>query len=247
MTVRPILFSGPMVRALLAGRKTQTRRVMKPQPEFLQFYEHDGEVVHDSSHRSWCSHGRAHGRYSDEYSASMAEVSGYTVGDLLYVREAWRVAADLDELSPKDLLPMVSVRYEANSALNAGGLPIANPGRLRPGMHMLRQHSRLTLRVTGVRVEPLAGITSTDSASEGMREWPTGLPGNEQSVWGIDGPDGDLDQDLAGFTPEGAFRRLWNSLNEKRGLGWDQNPWVVAVTFEVILQNVDQITGRDAA
>lgn len=235
MTVRPILFSGPMVRALLEGRKTQTRRVLKPQPKFLQFYEHKGQLIHDSSHRSWCSHGRAHGRYPDEYRPSMLEICGFAKGDMLWVKETWRVDARFDRYKPRELPRTAHPNLDFLATAKPDDLGLA--GKTRTSFFMPRWASRLTLRVTEVRVQRLQEISEEDARAEGMSRSKSLL-------------SADLFQDYR--HPAGAwlssardsFSTLWDSLNAKRDGGafsWDSNPWVVAVSFKVIQANVDQI------
>lgn len=168
---RPILFSGPMVRALLDGRKTQTRRVVNPQP-------------------ATSSDGRACGPIRCPYGAP---------GDTLWVRETWC-----------SYMPG-SVRYRADGHNDAGWT-------WRPSIFMPRWASRLTLRVYGVRVERVQQITQADARAEGVVD--------TSGAWG------DLtDTDRAG--PRGAFEALWNSINAERGFGWDVNPWVWVVSFEL--------------
>lgn len=176
----PILFSGPMIRALLDGTKTQTRRVCKV--ESLQ----NGMITpragysprSPESHAGYCPYGQP--------------------GDLLWVRETWGLWAN-------DGLPQ-PVFYRADyPAPDDTVLP-----KWRPSIHMPRWASRLTLRITDVRVERVQDITLADACDEGCE-----LP--EQ------------------------FLPLWDSINAKCGFGWDANPWVWALTFEVIQANVDDV------
>lgn len=138
MADRPILFSAPMVRALLEGRKTQTRRVLKPQPT-SHVWRHGWERGKGAS-------------WSDETTTGKLRI---WAGDRLYVREAWRTAAHLDKFAPK-ILPVDSpVFFEAD----AGGEVVGATGKFRQGMHMPRWASRITLIVTDVRVERLQDIS----------------------------------------------------------------------------------------
>lgn len=143
MADRPIIFSGPMVQALLAGRKSQTRRVLKPQPT--------GPVVY-------------HQTLTSGMCVGLEREPPYAPGDRLYVREAWRVPVALDDCPPRDMKPgwPPFLHREADAP---------NPptwGRLRPGMFMPRWASRLTLTVTEVRVQRLQEISAADSIAEGV-------------------------------------------------------------------------------
>jgi hypothetical protein len=151
MADRPILFSGPMVRALLAGRKTQTRRLMKPQPNMLN----GGRPMNN---------GR--GSYSTERGWKRI---GFAAGDRLWVREAWRTECNYDDTPPRDLsFDEVQWRYEADGEWSDHDPMTASPGRLRAGMHMPRWASRLTLTVSEVRVQRLQEIGHDDAVAEGV-------------------------------------------------------------------------------
>lgn len=93
MTARPILFSAPMVKALIEGRKTQTRRIYKPQPVesgtgIFDFHGVGGGII---------------GAEADSVAAWMCDVAPYEAGDLLWVREAWQSATAYDDLQPSEM------------------------------------------------------------------------------------------------------------------------------------------------
>ena len=232
MAERPILFSAPMVSAILDGRKTVTRRVLKPVPFPDGYYQ--GEVCLDRS--------GAYAQFSVEAvggGAFLTEEHQCPYGDprdRLWVREAWRVPDSLDGYSGFDIAercieagyrkPWAPIRFEADGALNSakdwhefGATPgESTPGRYRHARFMPRWASRITLEVTGVRVERLRDISEADAVAEGIEQSPrTGgwLPGNCAE-------------------PEWAFRELWEQIN---GVGsWDANPWVWVVEFRRIEQ-----------
>ncbi len=218
MTDRPILFSGPMVRALIEGRKTQTRRVLKPQPV---------------SCLSW----------GDPPAGSYPSKNGwsrlrYAVGDRLWVREAWRLPDCYDDHTPSGFVaqlveggmpgPNGLVRFEADGRdAWCDAYPDLPLGRLRPGMHLPRMLTRLTLTVTEVRMQRLQGISSADAIADGFPPH-----GNSLTI-DCDTPD-----------PRNDFRRVWDSVN---GPGaWDLNPWVAAYTFTVEPRNIDAMTAEAA-
>lgn len=102
---------------------------------------------------------------------------------------------------------------------------------------MPRWASRLTLTVTDVRVQRVREITEADALSEGVTRcaWSESLAGDGRREWWVD------DVTNSHPTPLGPFMELWNSLNAKRGYGWDANPWVAAYTFTVVRTNIDQV------
>lgn len=246
MSVRPIIFSAPMVRALLEGRKTQTRRIWKNQPTEwrpvhygdLHGYNKVGELDPDVP-AGW-------GPCDDD---GVGYATPYAPGDLLYVREAGYFAPNC-------------VAYAATNEALAKGERVEGFGRLRPSIHMPRWASRLTLAVTDVRVQRLNEIGEEDAVAEGVYfkqptaedlEWwrqyaeaegfdPKAQP--MQGVWcapgtrqGFGATKEQREQEEWGPSAAYAFRSLWNSLHGRAA--WDLNPWVVAITFDVHKINVD--------
>lgn len=219
MTVKPILFSGPMVRALLEGRKTQTRRVLKSPRDGSGWYRHPetGAIINSMG--------------------GPLPAVPYAPGDLLWVREAWCTNALVSggsERSPAGIL------YRADgdwfTATTQDG---AEKSPWKPSIHMPRWASRLTLEVTGVKVERLQEISEEDAIAEGIE---VDQSGRFSTIgWR------NYSHDNHPFNSAVAsFRSLWNSLNAKRGYGWDDNPWVIAVSFRVHHANVGTVLEREA-
>lgn len=211
MADRPILFSSPMVRAILEGRKTQTRRVLRVPAPFEP---------------------------SDEISVQVATGSiepQFRHRDRLWVRETWQGLSFGDYQPTKSRV--CDLRYRAtdplaNSEKEVRGYP------WRPGIHMPRWASRLTLIVTDVRVQRLQDISEADAWEEGcVRGDPDHVggffPAEEPDPSGIGHRGWDNARDW--------FADLWDSLNAKRGFGWEANPWVCAVTFTAHQCNIDQM------
>lgn len=153
MKERPILFGAPMVRAILAGRKQQTRRVAKPvkHPDLGNIYTPGALVLeHEPRHviERACPYG--------------------TPGDRLWVRETWRTYASLDDIPPRSIAPGAGVQYEAGGSNLIGVNRLHGTGKLRPGMFMPRWASRITLEITAVRVERLQDISNEDALAEGI-------------------------------------------------------------------------------
>jgi hypothetical protein len=238
MKERPILFSAPMVRAVLEGRKSQTRRVLRPQP-----HEKLADTVHydrATGGAMWASIRGDHG---------VACPFGLP-GERLWVREAWRVGAwkEDDGLIAADYRADNHARREwldacsedssemfnrlwqqstddamaADLETDSDGrykwAPGASPCRWRPGIHMPRWACRIVLEVAAVRVERLQQISHEDAAAEGVK------------------------CDLSARTFCDHYRVLWDSLNEKRGHGWKVNPWVWVVEFKPTTISISPLT-----
>lgn len=148
MTDRPILFSGPMVRALIEGRKTQTRRLL------LNLIPWDDLTVLVDAERD-----------GPELLLPYA-ARRFAVGHRLWVREAWAVARVFDGMSPDQWSR--AARRPLSVAYEADGAPHPNVGKLRPSIHMPRVASRLTLTVADVRVQRLQEISPADAIAEGI-------------------------------------------------------------------------------
>lgn len=222
MTDRPILFSAPMVRAILreieapGTGKTQMRRVLKPRPRRTIFF--------------------------DAKTAGLEQFRepAYRAGDRLWVRETWAAGACANGLAPSCLHPAFWLHdngglwYAADEAEPAH--PVTPKGPNRPGIHMPRWASRLTLHVTNVRVQRLQEISEADARAEGIepREIrPVHDIGQPAETWWFGTENGRA-------SAKSAFRDLWDSLNAERA-PWAGNPWVVAVTFSPMLGNIDAV------
>ena len=229
MTDRPILFSAPMVRALLAGTKTQTRRVLKPRPmshvhDFLAvgWDKKSGKALWETRHDGKPTFGISLGDgLLDSHVATIA------VGDRLWVKETWRTTPAYDDLKPSDMGGDEPLNYLADdSYFNWAEADGARHGKTRVSIFMPRWASRLTLTVTDVRVERLQDISEADAIAEGVE------PAALTDHWKDYGPD-----PMPWASPVESYRSLWDSIN---GAGaWAANPFVVAVSFDVREGNID--------
>lgn len=203
---RPILFSGPMVRAILEGRKTQTRRVLRHQL---------GPLV-ESLALCGPAFGKAEGAFL-EYVRSGKSTGFFhscpygKQGDRLWVRETWCPALNRSREALYRADGGTVFKSDANdqAKLNKDGRP-ASPWR--PSIHMPRWASRLTLEVVEIRAERLQEITAKDVYAEGVGEF----------------VQSNLD------VAREMFAQLWNSINAERGFGWEKNPWVWVVEFKTV-------------
>lgn len=227
---RPILFTAPMVRALLCGRKKVTRRVVRHQPD---------ASVTDAIPRRTFPHGPAtidwcwrpvHGHLNGVPTAGWDFKCPYgKPGDRLWVREAWAADAQLDEVAPRDLSRGEPIRYPADGAVRQTGCSMITQGKRRPSIHMPRWTSRILLEITDVRVERLQDISEAQALAEGI----IGVAFRPDDGWPICtgymvGPD-DGKTPLQ-TTAAKAFSGLWDSV----GGDWDANPWVWVVEFRQV-------------
>lgn len=177
MKERPIFFSGEMVRAILDGRKTQTRRVLKPQPEGRESQQFSGIA----EAREYLGP-KNHGKYGAYFGWDFIPCPYGRPGDRLWVRETWAYEWEGSGCPDDD-----GILYRATDPGwddNETGL------RWRPSIHMPREFSRITLEITGVRAERLQDISNSDALAEGCpspdihpREWFVAL------CQSINGPD----------------------------------------------------------
>ncbi len=208
MKEKPILFSPPMVRAILEGRKTQTRRIVKPQPDedglskTVEIHGHNGDWFDTNERRYVCPYGQ--------------------VGDRLWVRETilnvpehgnFYYAADRK-----------GVGYSVFEALLSAGKAYK---KSIPSIHMHRWASRIDLEITGIRVERLWDTSEEDAKAEGIIEQFSQIDRGWVDYWPSHGGE-------PYATAKEAYRDLWDSINAKRGFGWDINPWVWVVEFQSV-------------
>lgn len=238
MADRGIIFSAPMVRALLAGTKTQTRRLLNPQPE--TFSVDEAGTPCDVS----CIHveGEALPRIamgSNGCGVITLQKVPHAAGDRLYVREAAWIAPPAWTDSPQN--PMGPQRQEVAYAADDRSGYTADAAkdyklRLRPSIHMPRWASRLTLLVTDVRVQRLQDISEEDCIAEGIEARGMG------SIWGwIDYLETNPNLTRHFADPCRSYASLWNSLHTEPGTRWEDNPWIYAITFDVRHGNIDAV------
>lgn len=235
---RPIIFNAEMVRAVLDGRKTQTRRIVKPQPELTK-----------TSGFSW--NGAVYGAGSDdrETNRNFAHVKCPfgRPGDRLWVRETWAVVSHAfsDDGLMIDYVPDRPAKavhekpfgkgyYSGHTIYAAdGGFTWADDdgcvdGRScwKPSVHMPRWASRIDLEITGVRVERLQALSPCDAVREGLIKLPASgrycLNAGAQYFGG------------ASHDAREVFSWLWSSIYGEKS--WQANPWVWVVEFKMVEQ-----------
>lgn len=237
MSVRPILMSGPMVRAILEGRKTQTRRIVKPQP-YSNGFHFDGRDIlcycddlPPSAMLMDVRHGGRRLYTTSNLEGWDASCPFGVPGDLLWVRETFSGPHCMDAHHHSFAVPPSKWGKSSTIWYWADGNPMDGDWtRPRPSIHMPRWASRITLRITDVRVERVQDISEADARAEGCSGWYSPMHPDHGST--------------DGRTPAEEYRELWGSIN---GPGsWDANPWVWAISFSVIRENVDSIATRAA-
>lgn len=207
----PIIFSAPMVRAILDGKKTQTRRVMKPQPD------EDGKVtvgqIGTSRGIAYVGNQRAGGL------VARVPCPYGQLGDRLWVRETWAESFGT-ESDPDSIVYQADnrVRFHEDKIFKwDNDEPFYDKDwaeKWKPAMFMPRWASRITLEITEIRVQRVQEISAEDCIAEGLRT--------------------NLREHDAVCDLRAQYRTLWDSLNAKRDCSWDLNPWVWAVTFKEI-------------
>lgn len=226
MKEHPILFSGPMVRAILAGRKTQTRREVKPQPSYIidpQCRTYEPALV--DRHGEMYPGPEVFGFYNEEHGWKCPYGQP---GDRLWVRETTCIApknfATPDETCVRDYdgaLRFVSYRADGHSE------DAMRDYRLKwtPSIHVPRWASRITLEIVSVRVERLSEITEADAIAEGIEKSDRGyLDYHWEQKRGASLARGWFSD------PVLSYRSLWETID---GPGsWDANPWVWVVEFK---------------
>lgn len=217
---RPVLFSAPMIVALLRALdpKTQTRRIVTPQPptdfDFVacpggDFWWSNGDDDNPQSHHIRCPYGQP--------------------GDRLWVKETWKTRREWDGRKPTDIpldegeqadLDYARQQHITYATADDGAVKLT--GKTRPCLFMRRWMSRITLEITAVRVERLQDITEEDAKAEGIFQF------GDLGFYGYDkqGTPGPHCCDTARDT----YQALWESINGKGS--WAENPWVWVLEFK---------------
>lgn len=224
MTERPILFSGPMVRAILEGRKTQTRRMIKHQPpndvSLISVSRYHPTVIDRNGDEA--PGNEIFGAFSDDGEWGCKSPFGEP-GDRLWVRETHLNWWKLDEVNPDG--PRV---FSHVAAFAADGYELQPGEKWIPSIHMLRAASRITLEITGVRVELLQDIGEVDAAAEGVESLR-----DEREYWKDYQRSSTRSDELICLSARESFRTLWDSLTAP-GANWNANPWVWVIEFRRI-------------
>lgn len=207
MKAKPILFSGPMVQAILEGRKTQTRRIVKPQPEetrakgkkVLEVKEYNTANTSQGLAYYWKKDGYGEWESSESFSPK------YQTGDILWVRETFTEGSDS--------LPFVyRAGYPDYIPAHIENIPAIENMKWKPSIFMPKAACRIFLKVTDVRVERLQDITEQDAKSEGVFD-------NNFNANGI-------------TQFKSGFHDTWESIHGKGS--WNDNPWGWVYSFEKI-------------
>ena len=230
---RPIIIQAESVRAILAGRKTQTRRVVKPQPGDVlpPIRVEEYEPVRVDRNGEEYAGEPIFGAYSADGEWGVRCPYG-APGDRLWVREAWRPWFNESEYAV--------VQYRADGATRKPeGLDVATGWHFahecdyatdespwRSPLFMPRWASRLTLEITDVRVQRLQEISEQDAEAEGIVRVDDIGDGNTAPAYA--GTDGSFTN---GWSAQSALARVWDAINGRR-FPWSANPWVWAVTFK---------------
>ncbi|HFE4607969.1 TPA: hypothetical protein ACF26F_003972 [Klebsiella quasipneumoniae subsp. similipneumoniae] len=225
MTERGMIFNAEMVRAILDGRKTQTRRPIKwKQTRFTEIGERE-----DGSKWPWSE--------DAEHACDFWHPCPFgAVGDRIWVREAYRFPASLDDVSPTGVgkmavatgyrKPWAPTFYEFTGTFSDGWKGFETPpkvsdaGKLRPSIHMPCWASRILLEITDVRVERLNAISEEDARAEGIIDGGC-LNCGEPEPCGCANPEPDATD---------AFAYLWQSIYGQEN--WNANPWVWVIEFK---------------
>jgi hypothetical protein len=237
MEDRPIIFSAAMVRALLDGRKTQTRRLAT------------------SPLRKCVAGDRLWVRESIRIFADIGDDCEIV---FLANGRGWQTGPCTGEIPDAALAPYFKMIDQARAK--------PTRALSRPSIHMPRWASRLTLTVEAVRVEPLQAISEVDAIAEGIvwqeptdadRQWARELAeeeggdGTVRGVWIAEGTDCGFGPKprcpIWGPTAANCYRGLWSSLHTAEGQRWDENPAVVAITFRVERGNIDRLPTTEGA
>jgi len=206
MKSKPILFSGPMVRAILAGTKTQTRRIIKPQPPAWCVYAGISEMTPPGQ---W----EFRGPHNNQSAAKFIPCPYLPMSETtLWVRETHAIVPRTAYWHDRDI-PHREHGYDW--AIYREGWERSPPCKWRPSIHMPRWASRISLAIKSMRCQLLQDISEEDAIAEGV-----------QSVSVKDVPRN------AAWSARQDFSQLWDKINGKRpGCTWVANPWVWAVTF----------------
>jgi hypothetical protein len=221
MKERPIIFSGEMVRAILEGRKTQTRRVV------TRAFGASECIMREKQVMTWQE-------YLSRFVWAQSQILGGCPygepGDRLWVRETWQ-AQNLDGFWWHEI---TEHRELCNWAWTNPIEPAfeGTPPRWMPSLFMPRMASRITLEVVNIEVDRVQNITQADAKAEGAQPWFMASDGCKVTEGGAEFSIEFCPEEKRDYRK--GYQILWDQINEKRGYGWDKNPWVWVVEFRAV-------------
>ena len=244
---RPILFSAEMVRAILDSRKTQTRRVIKPQPPtWVRWLERGdfGGIPYYGSQVERDARGQEF-----DFRVHLSDCPYGKPGDTLWVRETFMLESNFGVDNESNYPPSFNdgrpIRWDSDEeygkhwtlphyrATDAKPYLLDNDDNeigWKPSIHMPRWASRIILEIVNVRFERVQDIHAVDALAEGVTQTKFWTPQEvddmpfEEKMWD--------DHHFWATYPQIAFARLWDSINAKRGYGWSTNPYVWVIEFK---------------
>lgn len=241
---RALPFTAAMVTAVLAGEKSQTRRIIQPQPHYSEEWKswmwRQGRGTYDmNQQRRETTNTRTGETIVEEYEVPVDEWLAthrrcpFKVGGILYVTEHWSAPAELDGVKPRDIPDGTPIWYRAEPP------PYGMKwGKFRVGRFMCRRMSRLRLEITGVRAQRLQEIDEEDAKAEGLLSWSKDGQLYKWAPFQVHAPSGERDPVWAWSgmptSAREAYERLWCEIHGTDS--WAASPFVWVVEFKRVPQ-----------
>lgn len=250
-TAKPILFNTDMVRAILDGRKTATRRIIKPQPKMILCYAFAGHgcgkwmYPDKNAYKYWGDKYKRTTELTSEDGKRMWNPP-YHTDDILYVRETWGIS-NLNYDENVGYIVYKASENEKYEGCRAVKLPedkfeklhdsmAENNPDWRPSIHMPKEATRIFLKVTSVLVERLQDITQVGAIDEGALKYDKCETKEYRKA--VQKAKENGEKPPLGYTPIERFAGLWDSTIKKKDMGkygWDSNPFVWVIEFERVM------------
>jgi hypothetical protein len=224
---KPILFNTEMVKAVLEGRKKQTRRIIKPQP-FI------ANGAFQFEHKKYTEDNHCYSELSEDHEKFddfLISINPYgQIGDRLWVRETWCHGHEVFMYRPPNYWYKVQDAWGDINILENEVDKIGGKLKWKPSIFMPRDASRITLEITDIRVEGIRAISEDDCLKEGID-----MESDHASLCIDIEACTTYENDLIdGSAIKTVFSKLWDSINAKRGYSFFSNPWCWAISFKVV-------------
>jgi hypothetical protein len=224
----PILFSTPMIQALLEGRKSMTRRIIKPQPEYYEI--EDKKMVRYETKKSYMQ--IQIDNLADEFLGIPCPYG--KIGDVLWVRETFTIMEPEHCASMSErFVYKADMKHPDSEEMRQEYIKSGYPYQWKPSIFMPRAACRILLEITDIKVERLQDINFQDALNEGVhRESDASGQGWFDNYQFLDSKFNQHNVDTHAMfkDPVRSFKTLWQSINGEES--WDKNPWVWAIAFQ---------------